>query len=139
LADSTEFTTLDLSGFSGTIAASGIDLTALTTVGIDIEIGELTGATTAATDGQILLATNEENDTIVFNDDFDGFLMIAGFEGGAAANNDLIDLSALNVSYSDLDIADDGTDTTISSDEFGFSIVLVGVETTDLSQLNFTF
>ena len=139
VADSEEFTTLDLSGFSGTIAASGIDLTALT-VGVDIEIGELTGATAADTLGQILLdAANTLKDTIVFNDDFDGFLMIDGFEGGADVTDDMIDLSALGVSYADLDIADDGIDTEITSDEFDFTIVLTGVTAASLSQLNFTF
>jgi len=139
VADSEEFTTLDLSGFSGTIAVSGIDLTALT-VGVDIEIGELTGATAADTLGQILLdAANTLKDTIVFNDDFDGFLMIDGFEGGADVTDDMIDLSALGVSYADLDIADDGTDTEITSDEFDFTIVLTGVTAASLSQLNFTF
>jgi len=78
-------------------------------------------------------------DTIVFNDDFDGFLMIDGFEGGADVTDDMIDLSALGVSYADLDIADDGTDTEITSDEFDFTIVLTGVTAASLSQLNFTF
>jgi hypothetical protein len=137
-AASVEFTLLDLSGFTGTIAASGIDLSALT-VGIDIEIGEITGATAADTGGQILLAANTLRDTIVFNDDFDGFLMIEGFDGGANAADDLIDLSALDVVWADLDLVDDGTDTSITSDEFGFTIVLTGVVLDDVSQLNFVF
>jgi len=41
--------------------------------------------------------------------------------------------------WADLDLVDDGIDTSITSDEFGFTIVLTGVVLGDVSQLNFVF
>jgi hypothetical protein len=143
-AASTAFGTLDLSDFTGEIAAGGIDLSAVIapTTGVDVTFGELTGATAATAIGQLLLgATNSVSDTIEFTVDFDGFIMIANFEGGGNILNDNIDLSAFVGSTADLTITDDGTDTTISAAdyEFSFSIVLTGVTAGSLAGSDFIF
>jgi hypothetical protein len=142
---STAFGTLDLSDFTGEIDASGIDLSALTapTTGVDVTFGELTGATTTATTGQLLLgAANGVSDTIEFTVDFDGFIMIANFEGGGNILDDNIDLSAFGVaSTADLTITVVNNDTTISAanSEFSFSIVLTGVTAGSLAGSDFIF
>lgn len=67
----------------------------------------------------------------------------AGFNSGAndLTNLSVLDLSALGVNgLADLTMADDGTDTTITSNEgLNFEIVLTGVVLADLSNENFKF
>jgi hypothetical protein len=97
--------------------------------------------TQAGTDGNIVSYVFT-TDAVKATEDWD----ITGFNGFQMAGVDLtnlsiLDLSALGVNgLVDLNIVDDGVNTTITSNEgLNFEIFLVGVVKTDLSNENFVF
>jgi len=155
-ADDVTFTALDLTGatsltISGAgnvdIDAAGVADTALETVdlsdmtgvleldldtdGVTIIVGDLGDGST------ITLAAGDRN-TIEFGAEISNEIEISGFDAGSTLSDDVIDLSALGIDFADLDISDDNADTTITSDAFDGSIVLVGVaDWTTLAEAQF--
>jgi hypothetical protein len=129
-ADSLE--TVDISDFTGTI--TGLDLES--SDGVEVIIGNL------AADATITLNdTDTADDTITFADaDLDVAITIVDFNAGLG--NDKIDLSVFGItslSDADLDISDDGFDTTIAFDGIDGTIILDSVVTTELDASNFIF
>jgi hypothetical protein len=152
----TTVTTLDLTG-TETLVISGdsdLDLDAATVVDTTLETVDLSDMTGVLeldldTDGltvivgdlgdgsTITLAAGDRN-TIEFGAEISNEIEISGFDAGSTLSDDVIDLSALGIDFADLDIADDGADTTITSDAFDGSIVLVGVtDWTTLAEAQF--
>jgi S-layer protein len=121
----TTLETVDLSDMTGVLELD------LDTDGVTIIVGDLGDGST------ITLAAGDRN-TIEFGAEISNEIEISGFDAGSTLSDDVMDLSALGIDFADLDIADDGTDTTITSDAFDGSIVLLGVaDWTTLAEAQF--
>jgi len=110
-------TEVDLSDFTGELVS--LDLSGMAnTDGMTITFGDIGGDTAALT-----VDANSQVDTFVFTTDGNITYEIDGFEAG----NDILDLSAFNVAWADINRSDDGVDTEITIDDLDITIVLVGV------------
>lgn len=122
--------TIDTSGMTGTLE---IDLD--DSEGVEFIVGNLGAGS------EITLDTDEAaSDILVFGDTLDNDVTIDNFTDGDSIIADLLDLSALGISsIGDLDFAEAAGDTTITSDLFDGSIVLLGVTIAGLNAANFEF
>jgi hypothetical protein len=121
----TTLETVDLSDMTGVLELD------LDTDGLTVIVGDLGDGST------IELGAGDRN-TIEFGAEISNDIEIDGFDAGSTLSDDVIDLSALGIDFADLDIADDGTDTTITSAAFDGSIVLLGVsDWTTLAEAQF--
>lgn len=122
--------TVDLSGLTGVFDNSAVYLDA----DADWLIGNL------GNNSQIDLDTTAGRNVLTFGTALANLVSIDNFDFGNAITDDVLDLGALGVTgLADLTLADNGTDTTITSTKFGGSIVLEGVLVADLTPSNFDF
>lgn len=115
-ATSDALETVDLSAATGVVE---LDLSG--SAGVEVIVGDLGDGST------ITLAAAGSRETVVFGDTISNAIEIDGFDVGNTITDDVIDLSSLGIDFDDLEFDDDGTDTTITSDAFDGSIVLLGV------------
>jgi S-layer protein len=153
-ADDVTFTVLDLSGATsltisgaGDVDAAGATDTTLETVDLSDMTGvlELDLDTDGVTiivgdlgDGSTITLFGGDRNTIEFGAEISNEIEISGFDAGATAGDDVIDLSALGIDYADLTFATTGGGATeITSDAFDGTIVLLAVAHTDLVEAQF--